>query len=269
MDALAPIITFLDSSMETPTLYGWFHLLFWGLTIVTTVLLCRYVKPDNEKQVRTMLLVTSILVIVLEIYKQFNYSFHIDGGRHVYFDYQWYAFPWQFCSTPMFLGLLAGLTKGKVHRALCAYLATFALFAGAAVMFYPGDVFISTIGINIQTMICHGSMVVIGVWMLYSQYVKNEHKTILKAAAVFTCTIGLAMLLNETFYYSGIIGDETFNMFYISRHFEGTLPVYSLVQPLVPYPVALLIYIVGFTAAGYIFLLAAMGIRKLCKKKNA
>ncbi|MBQ2940171.1 MAG: YwaF family protein [Clostridia bacterium] len=269
MDALAPIITFLDSSMERPTLYGWFHLLFFGLTILTAVLLCRYVKPTNEKQVRAMLLLTSLLVIVLEIYKQFNYSFHIDDAGKVYFDYQWYAFPWQFCSTPMYVGLLAGLTKGKVHRALCAYLGTFALFAGAAVMFYPADVFISTIGINIQTMICHGSMVAIGVWMLYSQYVANEHKTILKAASVFACAIGVAMILNEVFFYSGIIGDETFNMFFISPHFEGTLPVYSLVQPLVPYPLNLLIYIAGFTAAAYIFLLAAMGIRQLGKKKSA
>ena len=50
------------------------------------------------------------------------------------YNYAWYAFPWQFCSTPMYIGLLAGLSKGKLHDHFCAYLATFALFAGTAVM---------------------------------------------------------------------------------------------------------------------------------------
>ena len=268
MDFLAPIIKFLDMQMETPALFGWFHLLFLGLTAVATVLLCRFFKEGTEKQVRTILLVTSLLVIALEIYKQFNYSFRVDDGK-VIFDYQWYAFPWQFCSTPMFLGLAAALTKGKLHHALCAYLATFAMFAGAAVMLYPGDVFIGTIGINIQTMICHGSMVMLAIYLFYTQYVKSEHKTLLKAVSVFAVTLGIALVLNEVMYYSGIIGDETFNMFFISSHFDPTLPVYSLVAPLVPYPIALLIYILGFSAAAYLLLLGSMGIRKLCKKKQA
>ena len=141
------------------------------------------------------------------------------------------------------------------------------MFAGAAVMLYPGDVFIGTIGINIQTMICHGSMVMLAIYLFYTQYVKSEHKTLLKAVSVFAVTLGIALVLNEVMYYSGIIGDETFNMFFISSHFDPTLPVYSLVAPLVPYPIALLIYILGFSAAAYLLLLGSMGIRKLCKKK--
>ena len=269
MDFLAPIITVLDFQMTEPTLYGWFHLLWLGLTALATILLCHFFKEGTEKQVRTILLVTSLLVIALEIYKQFNYSFSINDSGHVVFDYQWYAFPWQFCSTPMFLGLAAALTKGRVHNALCAYLATFALFADSAVMLYPGDVFTSTMGISIQTMICHGSMIVIAIYLFYTQYVKSEHKTIFKAISVFAITVGIAMILNEVMVATGAIGDDTFNMFYISRHFTGTLPIYSTIQPLLPYPVALLVYILGFGLAAYLLLLASIGIRKLgTKKKN-
>ena len=125
-------------------------------------------------------------------------------------------------------------------------------------MVYPNDVFISTIGINIQTMICHGSMITIGIYLLYSGHVKLEHKTILKAVPVFACTLGIAMIMNEIAHASGL---EGFNMFYISPYEAHHLPVYSLVQDVVPYPFDLFIYIAGFTAAAYLMLLIGMGVR--------
>ena len=92
-----------------------------------------------------------------------------------------------------------------MHDSLCAYLATFAVFAGACVMVYPNDVFISTIGVNIQTMVCHGSMLTIGIFLLGSGYVKAKLKTILGAVAVFSSAVGIAVLMNELTVASGIL----------------------------------------------------------------
>ncbi len=269
MDILKNILRVLDMKMETPTSYGWFHLLFWVITIAAAILLCVLHKRNDPDRVRRIVLVTAIFVILLEVYKQVNYTFSIEDGV-IKADFQWYAFPFQFCSMPMYVGLLAGIVKrGKVHDALCAFLATYALFAGACVMFYPADVFISTIGINIQTMICHGSMVSIGIYLLYSGHVKLRHKTVLGAIAVFSICVTCAMILNEVMYYSGVLNGETFNMFFISRHFEGTLPVYSSVQKVVPFPFCLIIYIAIFSLAAYVILLAAMGVAAFFKKKES
>jgi len=57
-------------------------------------------------------------------------------------------------------------------------------------------------------------------------------------------------------------------MFFVSRHCEPSLPVYSIVQGIVPYPWCLIIYIVGFTLAAYIMLLIAMLIKKINIKKS-
>lgn len=262
MEFLQSVLRILDTSMETPTLYGWYHLLWLGLTALTTYLLCRF-RPDTRKT----LLFTALLVIGLEIYKQINYTFSYENG--ITADYQWYIFPFQFCSTPMYAGLLAGIWKpGKVRSCLYAYLATFALFAGLCVMVYPGDVFISTIGINIQTMICHGSMVSLGIYLLYSGEVELTHRTTGKAALVFSVCVALAAVMNEIAYVSGLLERETFNMFFISPHCDPHLPVYSWVQGIVPFPWCLVIYILGFSAAAYILLLAAMGIQKLATKRK-
>ena len=256
------ILRFLDARMLRPEPYGWFHILSLALTVVATVLLCRFGKNWDKRKV---VLNTAILVAILEVYKQINFSFSYQDG--ITFDYQWYAFPFQFCSTPMYIGLLAGLwKKGKVHDAACAYLATYAVFAGVCVMLYPVTVFVPQIGINIQTMICHGSMIVIGVYLLYTGYVKPAHKTILKAIPVFVVCVGMAVVMNEIAHASGLLERETFDMFFISPYGTPSLPVYSLVQNVVPFPWCLVLYILGFSLAAYIMLLIAMGIAKLAKK---
>ena len=263
---MGEIIRFLDLEMKTPEMYGWFHLLAWAITLVTTWAVCHFFKKPSEKTVRKILFITSVTVIFLEIYKQTCFTFSYDGTT-ITADYQWYAFPFQFCSTPMYVGLLASLIKReRVHKALCAYLSTFALFAGTAVMFYPSTVFMSTIGINIQTMICHGSMIVIGIFLMFSGYVKVEHKTILKAIPVFAITLLSAICMNEIAHLSGLLETEDFNMFFISPYCEPSLPVLSLIQPLVPFPVELIIYIAGFSLAAYIMLLIALGVKNLHNK---
>ena len=256
------ILRFLDTRMTQPGMYGWFHIVSLVLMVAVTVLFCRFGKNWDKSKV---LLTTAIVVIVLEVYKQVNYSFSYENG--IAFDYKWFAFPFQFCSTPMYIGLLAGLTKkGKLHDAACAYLATFALFAGIGVMLYPCTVFTPTVGINIQTVICHGSMVVIGVYLLYTGHVKLAHKTILKAATVFAVCVAAAAIMNEVAHASGLLQQESFNMFYISPYSVSELPVYVQVQAVVPFPWCLVLYILGFTLAAYVILLIAMGIGKLTQK---
>lgn len=257
MEFLIKLLEIMDAKMEEPKMYGIFHLSFFVLSVVLGIVLCRVYKKPDTRFIRRLMLIVSGMVMLLEIYKQINYSFSYTNG--IKFDYQWYAFPFQFCSTPMYIGLLAGITKkGKLHDALCAYLATFSTFAGFCVMFYPAQVFVDTIGINIQTMLCHGAMITVGIYLLGSGYVKAEYKTILKATSVFACLVATAAVMNEIAYCTGLLETETFNMFFISPHCEPSLPVYSLVQAVVPFPWCTLIYIVAFSLAAYIILLISM-----------
>ncbi len=267
MDFFAKVLEILNADMVKPEMYGIFHLSFFIASIVLGIVLCKLVPKPDIRFMRKFLLILSIFIIVLEIYKQINYSFSYTDG--IKYDYQWYAFPFQFCSTPMYIGLLAGIAKkGKFHDSLVAYLATFALFAGLCVMFYPADIYVDTIGINIQTSICHGSMISVGIFLLGTGYIKREHKTILKAIPVFACLVAAAAVMNEAAYFWGLLENETFNMFFISPHCAPSLPVYSLVQSVVPFPFCLIIYIVAFSLAAYIMLLISILIESVFKKKE-
>ena len=265
MDIFRRILEILDTQMTTPVPYGWFHLLFFAISIGAAVLLCVTHKAGDYVRVRRVVFFVAVAVTLLEIYKQINYSFTpTESG--IAFDFQWYAFPFQFCSMPMYIGLLTGaFRKGRIHNALMAFLATYAAFAGVCVMFYPVQVFIGTVGINIQTMICHGSMITVGIYLLYSGYVKPKSRSMLGAMCVFAVCIVCAMILNEIAHLSGLLESETFNMFFISPYCEPSLPVYSIVQQHVAFPFCLIIYFAAFSLASYLILLIGIGAGRLAK----
>ena len=261
------LLKLLKWEMETPSLYGWFHLICFALSLAAAVLLCRSHRRSAHSPARVQRVVfyTALLTLALEIYKQAVYHLSYTAEAGLQLNVQWYIFPWQFCSTPMYAGLLTGIfKKGRVHDALCAYLATYAVFAGLCVMLYPGDVFTDVIGVNIQTMICHGSMLPLGIYLYYTGHVRLEHRAVLRALPVFGAFVAMAMLLNEIAHASGLLAaGHTFNMFFISPYCEPSLAVYSTVQALAPYPFCLIIYVLAFTLAAYLVLLAAMGMGKV------
>lgn len=245
------LIQLFQWNMAEPKMYGLFHLLCLFLTGMFIELFLK--REVGEKQVRIILGMSSVLVIGLEIYKQLYYSIDFQNG--ITFHYRWNIFPWQFCSTPMYIGLLGAMMKNRnMHYRLCCYLSTYALMAGICVMLYPSSVFTENVIINIQTMVNHGTMVVIGMYLLLSGYVRCEKETLVEALKVFIICLMIAIILNECAYGIGIVEQFPFNMFYISPYVEGSLPVFGQIQKVVSYPMSLLIYVVGFSIGSSLIL---------------
>lgn len=259
MKFLTMLFSILNITMETPKLYGPFHLFFLIISICLGVYLLRLNPSGDERFIRRFLWVEALIVTFLELYKQIVFSFHAENGT-LLFDYQWYAFPFQFCSTPMYIGLMAPWTRGRLHKRLCAYLATYAMVAGICVMAYPSTVFVETMGINLQTMVCHGSMITAAIVLLGTGYVRPDLKALKDAFPVFLALVITASVMNELAYCSGLLSRETFNMFFISPHCPPELPVYSLVQKRMPFPLSVLVYITGFTLAAALVLYAAKAL---------
>lgn len=144
-------------------------------------------------------------MLVLEIYKQLIYSVSEVGGSAVW-DYQWYAFPYQLCSTPLYLlPFVAFMKEGKTRDSIMSFLSTFAMFGGLAVFIYPNDVFISTIGINIQTMVHHGLQIVLGIYFMVYNRKKLNWMYFLRGVYVFGAMLGIAMLLNIVLYHTVMV----------------------------------------------------------------
>jgi len=106
--------------------------------------------------------------------------------------------------------------------------------------------------------------------MYVSGRAKLEHKTILKGAAVFGVIVGMALVMNTLFHYFG--DGSTFNMLFISPFADSCeLPLVQLLftpayKSVILYILFLIVYVVGFSLAGYVMLLIAMLIAKINRK---
>lgn len=252
------IIEILQSEMERPTSYGWFHILWVIISLLVIIYLLKTKK--NENKLNKILLIYGLISLLLEIIKQVIWSY--DNGV---WDYQWYAFPFQLCTTPIYVSLLYLITKNKkIKESLLSYLAFFSILGGLATIIYPETCFTKTIEVNIHTMFLHCGSFVISVYIIMGNYIKLNMKSILKGLKVFLVFIIIALILNISFYNSGILNGETFNMFYISPYFISSLPVFDMLQERLPYILFLISYISIITIGAIIILF----VSKKIKKKN-
>lgn len=265
MNLLEKIIAALSATMKEPTPYGWFHLMMFSIMIAIAVIIAIAFRNSTDKQNRIILLVFACISLSLELYKQLVFSYDATNDS---WTYHWcYTFPFQFCSTPMYVAFIASLLKkGKVQDSLLSFLAVYGMPAGLLVMITVGDIFVDLIGINIQTMVHHGTQVVFGVYLFTSGRVKINWKTPLKALPVFVTLVAIALTLDIVIYKG--LGIDNFNMFFISPYFEPPIILFPLIYNNFPYPIFLLAYIFGFTLLAYITTLIAFGIKMLIKVLN-
>lgn len=265
MKFLESLFQFFDARMQTPTLYGWFHLLWLVITVAVAVILVVKFRDCNDKTFRRIMLIAWLFFLIPEVYKQLIYSISLSDGQWVW-DFQWYAFPFQLCSTPLYVyPLVAFLKDGKLRDMAISFSALFAFFGGLAVMLYPGDVFISIIGINIQTMINHGGQVAFGIFCAARYRKQLSTRFWLKSLPIFGGLFLIATVLNIAAYHLlPLVGiDETFNMFFISPYYDTTLPVLSMFNGL-PHIFLSLIYLAAFTLISFVMYWLHRGVYLLC-----
>ncbi len=271
MNLFEKIVYALDNwDMTEPTNYSWFHIMFIFIAIAVTTFLCLKFKDSDEKIIRRIVLICWIVLVVLELYKQIAFAIGSpDGGATANWDYDWGSFPYQLCSTPLYIfPFIVWLKEGKVREAMITYIMTFSLFGGLAVYVFPNDVFIESVIINFQTMIHHGIQVVMGIFFIVRNRHSLDFKRFIKAIPVFAVMVSIAFVLNLTvcpILEANGIGDR-FNMFYVGPRHACTLPLLSLIYPNVPYIVFALMYVLGFCLVSAIVYYASKGIILLTNK---
>lgn len=247
-------IALLTSSGENAVpVYGVFHLCFLAAAVTGCVLVCVFCRNLSEKALRIIITVTGFVLILLEVYKQLVFSYALYGT----WRYDWGSFPFQFCSTPMYIAPFAGLLRNGRFRDMCmSYLSTFSLTAGFIVMVFAGGVFETpSLGVAVQTMVYHGAMLVLGVLILANDRKRLGIKYWLKSLPLFCGLFVLAYLFNVIFYYAmpGVYIDLYYiSPFYISQG----LPVATDVKTVLTgagvgflYPVIYLILFAGVSLA--------------------
>lgn len=270
MNWFEKILYNLQGTMESPVPYGWFHLLWIFLTLASIIVLFLLRKKHNDKNLKWVLGIYGIITFILELLKQLIWAFNYDPNTLIVtWDYTWYAAPFQLCTTPMYVSIIClFLKKGKIRDSLLSYVAFYTILGSIMTIIIPDSCFTSDILINIHTMYLHCGSLVVSIYLLITKEIEINYKNLFAGFIVFLVFVFIANTLNITFYKTGIIGDETFNMFYISPYFISSLPVYNTIQESVPYIFYLMIYIISIYLGSNIVYFISYGIEELKNKLN-
>lgn len=269
MNLFEKLLYILQGEMKEPTAFGWFHILWLVLVVITILILYMRRKYHSEKQLKIVLGTYGIIALVLELLKQLIWTFNYDPITNIItWDYQWYAFPFQLCTTPIFVSIICLFLKdGKVRNSLLSYMAYITILGSIATILIPDSCFVSDILVNIHTMWLHLGSFILSVYLLMSGEVKINIQSLKQAIKVFLIFVIIAEIMNIYVYNLGILNGETFNMFYISPYFISTLPVFDIIQESVPYLVYLIIYILSLIMGGIIIYGISMFLNKILECK--
>lgn len=270
MNFFEKLIYSLEGTMNVPKSFGWFHWMWIFLTIISIILLYKIKTKYNEKQLKTVLGIYGVVALLLEILKQIIWTFNYDLNTNtITWDYQWYAFPFQLCTTPIFISLICFFLKdNKLRKNLLSYLSFITILGSIVTIIMPDSCFSSDILVNFHTMWLHCGSLVVSVYLLMSGEVELNKNNLINASIVFLIFVGIAEFLNILVYNTGILADETFNMFYISPYFISGLPVFDVIQQNVPYIIYILIYILALILGSIIIYYISSIINKFKTKKN-
>ena len=271
MSLFEKIIFALQKTMPTPKPFGWFHLLMLGIMFGAILSLAMIKKHHSEKQLKIVLGVYGIVALILELLKQIVWSFNYDPVFNVVtWDYQWYAAPFQLCTTPIYVSLIIMLMKkSKLRDMLSSYLAFTTILGSIATIFIPDSCFVDTILVNIHTTWLHYGSFVVSIYLMMTREVGSTFKDLINGIFVFLFFVGLASILNVSIYQANVLNGETFNMFYISPYFISELPVFDIIQQNTPYALFLLIYIIALSVGSAIVWTIMRGVRKIRQMRLA
>ena len=208
MDLLEKLIEATAWGMDKPRAYGPFHLIFTFAGIGLCILLAYLLRNTGKKGNRAVLLTVGIFLAVTEVYKQLFYYYHI-GNHH----YEWWIFPFQLCSVPMYFCLIAPFLKeGKVQSAMYHFMTTFNLLGGLMAFIEPSGIVHEYWTLTLHAFLWHMMLIFVGFYLIASGRGAKTMKDYRSSVAVFLCLAALAFVINLIFW---IPSEGSIKMFYV------------------------------------------------------
>jgi len=256
---------FLQGEMEVPGIFSWFHFVMLIPIIGLTIFISLFFKNTKEKVYKRILLIFWIILLVLELFKQLIKSFHY--GSPSYWEYSVRDFPFSICSMIYyFIPIILFVDKEKHPKIVdtaVGYLCLISLTMGIVVCIYTDMIMTNLVFINVQSLIHHGTQVILGVFVYVYNRKTISIKTVFRTLIAFLITAGIAIIINVCFYPHFI------NMFFINPTRITNLPIGNIVQEKAGYAVYLILFLHLIGLVAYLTYLVETSIYKLVLKKKA
>ena len=252
-DLLISLLNMTAWRMETPQLFGRFHIC--AAVLVTAMAFCaaavfaRRIRSAaaGRAALVNILFVCGCGLAVLEVYKQLFLYYVVNGGA-----YDWWFFPFQLCSVPMYLCILLPFIGSRLRSTFITFMGSYTFISAAAALIYPEDYLRSYTTLTVHGFLWHGILLFISLMIIFSGAADTGIRGILKAAALFAVLCIAAVLINtaaESLMQPGLPHDHA-AMFYLNPYHLSPQPLVSSVQKTAGIPAGLVLYSLVIAAAG-------------------
>lgn len=239
--------TFFESvawTMERIPSYGAFHILYTLIGFAVCGIAAWKLRKVSDKTANWILFSIGLLLAVSEVFKQLFYYFAVENNC-----YSWGDFPFQLCSVPMYMCLIAPWLKpGKLQRGMFSFMVLYNLLGGAISFTEPSGLLLDRWFLTIHALIWHMLLVFIGLFLCFSKRGGNRKSDYKGATWTFIALCGIAFGLN-CFVQFGL--GKHMNMFFVGPG-NSPLAVFSQFSQWFGWYVNTFIYIFAVCLGAYI-----------------
>ncbi len=196
------------------------------------------------KKTTTVFLYCGVLMFASEVWKQWSLTYMLGGGH-----YNWWYFPFQLCSIPMYICLILPWAKsGKIQSVLLTFLMDFGLLAGIFAFFDTSGMHYAYLPLTAHSYLWHFLLIFLGIYAGYTKKADYSRAGFLKSTGIYLACAAVATVCNLVFYHYGAI-----NMFYISPHYHMTQKVFRHISAYLGNGAGISAYIAATILGAYLF----------------
>lgn len=215
----------------------------------TEVLMKKYIR---------FFFICGFFLFLSEIWKQYCITYIVNKNC-----YDWWYFPFQLCSIPMYICLLLPFVTEKIRKIFLTFLMTFGLMGGSFTFFDTSGLHYPYAPLTVHSYLWHILLIIIGITAGICRK-KSTAKEFLGSAFCYLACCAVATALNIAFHSYGNI-----NMFYISPYYAMSQKVFGNIAGLTGNNAGIIIYITAnLTGAYVIFRIWALIFQALDRKEK-
>lgn len=231
-------------TMTAPRPYSLFHLCFMGFGILAAFLTAWFLTRRAGRNAFLPILAScGALLAFSEVYKQFFLYYAVNGGV-----YDWWYFPFQLCSLPIYFCLLLPLVRNrKLFAVLLTFMQDFNLLGGIMALAEPSGLLTAYWFLTLHSLIWHILIIFIGLYIGFSHRADESAAGYVKTLPLLLLCCAVATFINVT---AKPFGQA--DMFYISPYYPNHQAVFAVIAGKLGITAGNLIYLISICAGGFL-----------------
>lgn len=230
-------------TMTKPEMFSAFHILLASGCILAAFFAAKKLRNCRKAGFNRILFACGLLLTVTEGYKQLFLYDIVNHGR-----YDWWYFPFQLCSLPMYFCLMVPfLGQGRLRTAVLTFMQDFNLLGGIFALAVPEGYLHTYWTLTLHGFFWHGMLVFLGLLIGFSGQGENTAKGYLRTIPLFGICCLIASLINIL---TPIKGEA--DMFYISPYYPTSQIVFHDIAETFGIMAGNLSYLLAVCLGGYL-----------------